>query len=673
MINFGFEIKVLTGSSLKNIDSISKAISNLRHQIVDLKKQSDALNLFSNKRELSSITNSENAKKTSESRITSFLEREEARRETTRLRYLQKTTYEQEKAALKISAIQEKANKMQQYSALRGVGRGGGFNPVGYASGVLASVGLPIAGGLGVYGLGRSVVGTGTFLENTKIEMDALLGNKEVSADMQKKLIDFASKTPMSIQESMKYGRMLIGGGVKNEDVIKTLKMLGDVSYGSGGDLSSVMFNYLQGLNKKNIDTIDIRQYGNQLIPMMRTLEFMFKDTKAFKNMGGIQPMIEAGLIGKSAIDEALKLMTGNNGMYKDFMEEKMKTTWGKWEVMVQKIQISSAKLFDYMKPAIDGIIDSVTNLADRFDELYPSIIKLANPFIMIWNAGKGIAETFGLISDNSNDLTGNLKSLLEVLEKILYVAVAIKGLSLLAGGVKAIAKLGALVSGIELAVGGATLGLASFGTGLAVLVPLAVTAAAAYMMHKAPEKRESIIKELEEAKKDPGRYYEGVSKLTDYVIDPSKSYERYKLPIKKPDYKPFEYVSKKPNIPLWLNGSFSHDNAIVEKDVRGYQVSKDIQKLLEEKYTPKSAEDLINEQLAKLGKELNALKNGGGGVDSGGRFTKIEIHKLVGVENQSISEVGDAVDVSNMVIDKTTEAVLDKLVSIFAIQGNRQ
>ena len=73
-----------------------------------------------------------------------------------------------------------------------------------------------------------------------------MLGSAEASEKLLAELSDFASKTPFELQGIRENAKQLLAMGVSTNELLPTLKSLGDVSAGLSVPLERLAINYGQ-------------------------------------------------------------------------------------------------------------------------------------------------------------------------------------------------------------------------------------------------------------------------------------------------------------------------------------------------------------------------------------------------------------------------------------------
>jgi phage tail tape-measure protein len=713
MIDYGFNIKLLTGGSIKELKRLEGAVSSIERRLKSLSiphfnKIIPNLNTSTSKRlnsEIDLIKKTQHYSMRSQSAITDLIRVEVEKRENIHLRSEdRKANHERRLTEMN----QRHKNKMAELGArreiasMRGAGIGGrgiggrgiggyrGFGAGGFLGagsllnpnimGMFSRTMYPLVGGYAAYSAGRSIYDVGTYLESIGVQMTSLFGGDIPRAEaMKKSLIDFAGKTPLSMKESMHYGRMLIGTGIfPDKQIIPSLKMLGDVASGSGGDLFEIIRNYTQAFGKGKMDMIDLKQYATHGVPVRRFLPDILLGRKGFEEFsskeqisGNIDNLVRHGRITGEVIRDLFTMLTSEGGIYYNHMYKSMENTQGKADILWQKTQIKMNDLFEKLQPSINKALDSATKFVENFDKVMPSLTALADPFIYTWDIIKKLGSAMGIAAFETGDFTSQVKGALDVLKLYLGTMIAVKGVMAFINGLKWVAALGTFATGLTAtggisaaissalgigavtttaAVGGtaATVGfLPALLTGAAIITITGVAAAIAYDLYNTKKGEKSTTRNILEIAhmgftKDPTKLAEYLYNKRSSIIN--DSLEKNIPTIRKNEFKPIYDASK----------GFTNFGFLKEKQpiVTPYAV------------TPASIQTPITTPPATGDNLLT-----GNETTIGGRgATKIEIHNLIGQQIQT-QNINDSLDMEREG-DNAVNKIMEGLISVFTIQG---
>lgn len=218
--------------------------------------------------------------------------------------------------------------------------------------------------GFSALGLGATVLGLGAIgvkraaeTEDMQIQFEVLLGNAEkakmVLGDLQK----FAAQTPFEQDEIVKAGRQMLAVNEPAEKLVETLRMIGDVSKGSGKD-----FNELTTIMAKNKASVfiqgeDLMQLNNTGIPILEEFQKMFG-----KSAMEVRKMAGDNKIEYKHLETAFRNMTSEGGKYYKMTERLSKTSIGLFSTfkdnIIEKLKAGGSVLLAIAKPILEFFTD---------------------------------------------------------------------------------------------------------------------------------------------------------------------------------------------------------------------------------------------------------------------------------------------------------------------------
>lgn len=200
----------------------------------------------------------------------------------------------------------------------------------GRASGFGASLSRIRDVALGVYlpqlagkffDLGRAALqGTAEF-EQSRIAFDTMLGSGEKAAKLMQEIADFAKATPFELPEVVAGTKQLLAFGFAQDQLIPTMRKLGDLASGLGVPVGQLTNVYGQVRVAGRLMGQDLLQFTNAGVPMIEALS---------KTMGvaqsDVKKMVEEGKIGFPEVEAALNSLTGEGSKFGGMMDKQSKT-----------------------------------------------------------------------------------------------------------------------------------------------------------------------------------------------------------------------------------------------------------------------------------------------------------------------------------------------------------
>ena len=205
--------------------------------------------------------------------------------------------------------------------------------------------------------LAKEVVTLADNLEQANIAFTTMLGSEEKAIAMLQDLSEFAKKTPFELTDVRQNAKQLLAMGVSAENIIPTLKALGDAAAGTGADMTRLAMNYWQVITQGHLTGRELRDFLVNGIPLLDELA-----KNAGKSKEEIQNMISAGEISANDVTKAFETMTSEWGKFEDLMYKQSSTLTGLWsnfqDQLAQMGERIWAELLPTLKEAITGFSD---------------------------------------------------------------------------------------------------------------------------------------------------------------------------------------------------------------------------------------------------------------------------------------------------------------------------
>ena len=233
---------------------------------------------------------------------------------------------------------------------------------------VAAGMGLQTGVTAFVGALKNAVVGSfelADALEQSQIAFTTMLGSGELATKMLEDLKAFADKTPFEFQDIQSAAKRLMAMGFAAEDVIPTLRSVGDAAAGLGGGKATIdgITLALGQMNAKGkISTQELNQLTERGIPGMKYLA-----QAAGVTTGEMAKMVEKGLI---PANQGVKVLLSN--MQKDFgglMGKQAETASGKLSTMKDAVAGLGTEIGQSLVPAVKDGATFITLLTASLTE----------------------------------------------------------------------------------------------------------------------------------------------------------------------------------------------------------------------------------------------------------------------------------------------------------------
>lgn len=243
----------------------------------------------------------------------------------------------------------------------------------------LTAVGTAGAASFAALGfLTKGVVKAGAEFEQTSIAFETMLGSAEQAKKTLDELSQFAAKTPFELPQLENTSKQLLAYGVSAEELIPTLKMLGDISAGVGMDkLPQLTLAFGQVRAATKLTGSELRQFSEAGVPLLGTLADQLGKTE-----GQILEMVSAGEIGFKDVETALATLTGEGGKFFNLMGNQATSFSGLWSSLNDQLTLTArvigTEVLPYLKPVVEtltGLVMTVGDFAKENPKLTAAIL----------------------------------------------------------------------------------------------------------------------------------------------------------------------------------------------------------------------------------------------------------------------------------------------------------
>ncbi|MCJ8153250.1 tape measure protein [Chryseobacterium sp. SSA4.19] len=230
--------------------------------------------------------------------------------------------------------------------------------------------------------------------QKTEIAFSTMLGSGDKAKVLMGQMVDLAAKTPFSLKDVSVGAKQLLAFQVPAKDLLETLTRIGNISAGVSVPIDRIILAYGQVKAAGRLMGTEMRQFTEAGIPMYAELAKVLKTDET-----AIKGMIEAGKVGFKDVEQVIKNLTSEGGMFFELMEKQSTSMSGRvsnlgdqWDQMLNKIgQANEGILYD----GIEGL----THLVEHYQELFEMIKTLVLSYgaykaaIMVTSAAQSLAN----------------------------------------------------------------------------------------------------------------------------------------------------------------------------------------------------------------------------------------------------------------------------------------
>jgi len=206
--------------------------------------------------------------------------------------------------------------------------------------------------------------------ESSKIE-DAIAAFQPIVGGIEnaKKAVDdlnkTAASTPFQFETLANASQLLLGfGAATQEELIPTIRMLGDTAGGNAERLSGIALAFSQIKAGGKATMQDINQLINNGVPILGELADMWGVT-----VGQAREMVSQGKATGEEVTKAFKKMTSEGGRFFRGMEIASKTFSGKLSTLKDNINLTAGAIGTAFMPKLKGGTDRLILIAGKVRE----------------------------------------------------------------------------------------------------------------------------------------------------------------------------------------------------------------------------------------------------------------------------------------------------------------
>jgi tape measure domain-containing protein len=266
-------------------------------------------------------------------------------------------------------------------------------------------------------------------LETMEVGFQSMLGSADKASAMMKEIASFTAKTPFQIGDVAKSTRQLLAFGVAGNDVLDTLKFLGDISAGANVPLNEISATYGKIITKNKAYTEELNQLAERGVPIYNVLSKQLGVSKdeLFK-------LASQGKISAKIVTRALKGMTTEGGIFADQMAKQSETLAGIWSTLKDNLFLLSAEIGNMITETVDikafmkDVIEVVQSAVKWFNSLDQATRKQILAFVAIAGAIGPVLIVLGTLISSVGAVVGAISAIAgsTIIGPIILLAVAI-------------------------------------------------------------------------------------------------------------------------------------------------------------------------------------------------------------------------------------------------------
>jgi len=232
----------------------------------------------------------------------------------------------------------------------------------GFSSG-LGRLKTMAAGFIGIQ-LGKTVLGWGADMEQTRIAFQTLTGDVQKGNNLFKQINQFANITPFNNADLQTSAKTMLSFGVSLNSIMPNLKMLGDVAMGDKEKMKSLTLAFSQVQSQGKLMGQDLLQFINAGFNPLKVIS-----EQTGKSMAQLKTEMSKGGISAAMVADAFKVATDKGGMFNNMMLRQSETMAGKWSTLVGTIQNKVGSFIESNSQMFKSVLDGLMKTVDWMSE----------------------------------------------------------------------------------------------------------------------------------------------------------------------------------------------------------------------------------------------------------------------------------------------------------------
>ena len=259
--------------------------------------------------------------------------------------------------SLVVNLMGNTQNFRKEFSAVPGMLRS-------VAASAMSLIGI----GGGLAGLGRGI-SLAASAEQTSVAFETMLGSAEQAKSMLSDLRSYSDKSPFSFVGVADSARLLLNMGVTGDQVMETMRMLGDIAAGDEQKLHGLALAFGQSSSAGRLMGQDLNQMINAGFNPLQEIS-----KRTGESMADLKSRMEAGGISTSEVTQAFRDATSEGGRFYGMTDRMSGTLLGRFSTLRDGVDTALREIGQSLVTNLNlsGVLDHVS----EFVGLIPVVVR---------------------------------------------------------------------------------------------------------------------------------------------------------------------------------------------------------------------------------------------------------------------------------------------------------
>lgn len=224
---------------------------------------------------------------------------------------------------------------------------------------MVAGIGLAAAGAMSAVSTIKHGFVLAANLEQAEVAFTTMLGSADKAKSAIADITAFSAKTPFQMPDLVEMGRGLLSAKTSAEQLVPTMRVLGDISAATNTPLSEMTDIYTKIKLQGKAGLEEIMQLARRNVPIFEELEKV-----TGQNRTALLDMVSDGQIGITEIQKAFINLTSAGGTFENMMDKQSGTMAGLWSTLTDNINLTAVEIANALssslnfKGALRGLIE---------------------------------------------------------------------------------------------------------------------------------------------------------------------------------------------------------------------------------------------------------------------------------------------------------------------------
>lgn len=238
------------------------------------------------------------------------------------------------------------------------------------------------------------VVNVRAQIQALEVSFSTLLGSKQQADRMLAEMKDFATTSPLGLEDLAKAGQTLLGFGIEAQRIMPLMQQIGDVAMGDASKFQSLTLAFAQMSASGRLMGQDLLQMINAGFNPLQTMS-----EQTGKSLGVLKKEMEKGAISSQMVADAFRAATSEGGKFHGMLAAQGQTIAGKMGQLQDAISTLLNEIGTNHQDTIARSLDNLIALTEHWQEVAKVVGVLITTFgaykaamMAVWAVQKGMA-----------------------------------------------------------------------------------------------------------------------------------------------------------------------------------------------------------------------------------------------------------------------------------------